>query len=75
MKNVLVTPFFSGEPCSTSILDGLKPLSCPTNYVCKITTEGDLQLNIPNRGECVRINEKSKTSGKLKQGFYSCSTS
>jgi hypothetical protein len=27
--------------------------------------EGDLQLNIPNRGECVKINNKSMTLLKI----------
>lgn len=47
-----------GEPCSTSVLDGMQPLRCPSNHECKISTEEDTQLNIPNRGECIRIHDK-----------------
>ncbi|CAB3977024.1 WAP four-disulfide core domain 1 isoform X1 [Paramuricea clavata] len=59
-----------GEPCSTSVLDGLQPLRCPTNYACQIIMDGDIQLHIPNRGECMKINDKKPESGIMENANH-----
>ena len=40
--------------CSTTGTRGSPPRKCPTGYRCKITYRGRPEVDIPNRGTCVK---------------------
>lgn len=50
--------------CSTTGTRGSPPKKCPSNMRCKITYKGRPEVDIPNRGVCVKTSTGTKTGTK-----------